>query len=236
MFLVFSTVKTMSRRFINLLLLTVLLIPGTQPILHANGGLSTAELDRVRRDPTFNKRMEGFSLFLSPEQMEYFLDNLPYASLLLNEYGIHTLRINSAGAGRFQAEDDSGLEGLFVLLKKQSSHREYTGKGWISGKVISRISADIVAHISFEEKAPKEITSELEFWVRVDSVLLDLLCRLFQPILLQILTRKFSHFVSVIQQFTERIQEDPEKAAAILLNRGAGGPDVEEFRRVFFAQ
>jgi len=226
----------MSRRFINLLLLTLLLIPGTQPILHANGGLSTAELDRVRRDPTFNKRMEGFSLFLSPEQMEYFLDNLPYASLLLNEYGIHTLRINAAGADRFHAEDESGLEGFFVLLKKRSSHREYTGKGWISSRVISRISADVVAQISFEEKALKEITSELEFWVRVDSVLLDLLCRLFQPILLQILTRKFDHFVSVIQQFTERIQEDPETAAAILLNRGAGGPDVEEFRRVFFTQ
>ena len=226
----------MSRRFINLLLLTLLLIPGTQPILYANGGLSTAELDRVRRDPTFNKRMEGFSLFLSPEQMEYFLDNLPYASLLLNEYGIHTLRINAAGADRFHAEDESGLEGFFVLLKKRSSHREYTGKGWISSMVISRISADVVAQISFEEKAPEEITSELEFWVRVDSILLDLLCRLFQPILLQILTRKFDHFVSVIQQFTERIQKDPETAAAILLNRGAGGPDVEEFRRVFFAQ
>jgi hypothetical protein len=226
----------MSLRFINLLLLTLLLIPGTQPILHANGGLSTAELDRVRRDPTFNKRMEGFSLFLSPEQMEYFLDNLPYASLLLNEYGIHTLRINAAGAGGFHAEDESGLEGVFVLLKKRSSHREYTGKGWISSKLISRISADVVAQISFEEKAPKEITSELEFWVRVDSVLLDLLCRLFQPILLQILTRKFDHFVSVIQQFTERIQENPETAAAILLNREIVGPDVDEFRRVFFAQ
>lgn len=226
----------MSRKFINLLLLALLLIPVTQPILHANGGLSTAELDRVRRDPTFNKRMEGFSLFLSPEQMEYFLDNLPYASLLLNEYGIHTLRINAAGAGRFHAEDESGLEGFFVLLKKRSSHREYTGKGWISSKLLSRISADVVAQISFEAKAPQEITSELEFWVRVDSVLLDLLCRLFQPILLQILTRKFDHFVSVTQQFTGRIQEDPEKAAMILLENGAGGPDVEEFRRVFPAR
>jgi len=235
-FFIFSTVKTMSRRFFNILLLTLFLIPGIQTVLHANSGLSTAELDRVQRDPTFNKRMEGFSLFVTPEQMEYLLDNLPYATLLLNEYGVHTLKVYAAGADRFHAEDESGREGFFVLLKKRSSYREYTGKGWISSRVISRISADVAAQISFEAKSPGEITSELEFWVRVDSVLLDLLCRLFQPILLQILTKKFDHFVSVIQQFTERIREDPEKAAMILLKNGAGGPDVEEFRSVFPAQ
>jgi hypothetical protein len=235
-FFIFITVETMSRRFINILLLMLFLIPGIQTVLHANNGLSTAELDRVLRDPTFNKRMEGFSLFVTPEQMEYFLDNLPHATLLLNEYGIHTLKVYAAGVDRFRAEDGRGLEGSFVLLKKKSSLRKYAGTGSISSSVISRISADVVAQIGFEDKAPGEITGEFEFWVRVDGVLLDLLCRIFRPVLLSILTKKFDQFVSVIQQFTERVREDPEKAAMILLKNGAGGPDVEEFRSVFPAQ
>ena len=83
------------------------------------------------------------------------------------------------------------------------------------------------------EKGEAEITSELEFWVRVDGVLLDLLCRIFHPILLSVLTKKFDQFVLVVQQFTEKLQGNPEKAALILLNSGTDDRDVAEFRRVF---
>jgi len=154
-------------------------------------------------------------------------------ALLLNEYGVHTLRIRRVGIDKFHAADESGLEGAFRLIENGYYHREYAGNGWIKSRVIPTISADVVAYISFREKDQGTISNELEIWVAVDSVILDLLCRIFQPILLQILTKKFDHFISVVQQLIEKIQANPDAAAMILLKYGATGPEVEEFRSVF---
>ena len=141
------------------------------------------KIDVVKTDPTFNKRMSNFILSLTPDQMKYFLNYLPHTSYLLNEYGIHTLRISFLGSRGFHAEDDSGLEGTFDLIEEGRWYRVYSGKGWIKSKVITAISADVVASISFQEEAQGQIINDLEFWVKVDSVLLDLLCRIFRPIL-----------------------------------------------------
>ena len=223
----------MSRRLVVFPLLLLFVFSKTGFIAPADNIPSAADIATVKKDPTFNKRLEGFTLPLTPVQMEYFLDHLQEASLLLNEYGIHTLRIENDGTGRFHAEDESGLEGYFMLLNNSFHRREYAGSGSISSRVIPRIGADVVADIRFAESEKGGITNSLEFWVRVDSVIVDLLCRIFQPILLQILTRKFDHFITVVQQFTESIREDPEKAAMALLDGGSFESDVEEFRKAF---
>jgi hypothetical protein len=64
-------------------------------------------------------------------------------------------------------------------------------------------------------------------------VILDFLCKLFRPILLQILTKKFDHFIQVTQSFVIKVQENPENAARILESRGVSDFEVNEFRRVF---
>lgn len=223
----------MLNRHINLLLLLHVLIYTIAYSLHADNASPSIDIDRVKEDPTFSKRVSGFTLSVTPFQMNYVLDNLPYASLLLNEYGVHTLRIRTVGINKFHAADESGLEGAFRLIENGYYHREYAGNGWIKSRVIPRISADVVTCISFRETDQGAISNDLELWVSVDSVILDLLCRIFQPILLQILTKKFDHFISVVQQLIEKIQENPDAAAMILLKHGATGPEVEEFRSVF---
>jgi hypothetical protein len=229
-----QSVGTMFRKIISLILTMLLFIIFTASnTLRADNRVSSADIDRIKQDPTFKKRVSGFTLPLTPAQMNYVLDNLPHASVLLNAYKVHTLQIVASGEKSFHAEDKTGLEGSFELSKSEYHHREYAGNGCIKSKVISQISADVVASIAFEECDVGGITNDLEFWVQVDNLLLDILCRIFQPLLLQILTKKFEHFISVVQQFTRRIQEDPEAAAMILLKSGIREQDVEEFRKVF---
>ncbi|UCB45671.1 MAG: hypothetical protein JSV25_15930 [Spirochaetota bacterium] len=221
------------RHISKVFIICLILIYSAYLPLDGNNTTNGINIEAVKRDPTFNKSMNGFMLNMTPLQMEYFLNYLPYTSYLLNEYGIHTLRISFIGSNKFHAEDDSGLEGTFDLINEEKWYREYTGKGWIKSGVISTISADVVASISFQEASQGQIVNDLEFWVKVDSVILDFLCKLFRPILLQILTKKFDHFVQVIQSFVIRVQEDPKKAAQILRQKNVNEIEVDEFMKVF---
>ena len=227
-----------------IIILVFCLIPLPAGFLHGLDDPYSFEIERVKKDPTFHKKVDGFTLNLSAEQMTYLLDNLPVTTVLLNKYGIHTLRIRATGPDAFHAEDESGLEGIFELVGggeydagTHTAHdrtvREYAGHGWIASGVITSISADVIARISFEESEPGNTVNELEFWVVVDGLLLDILCRIFRPVLLSILTNKFDDFIEVVQNFTNRIQGDPGRAAEILRKNSLGEHEIEEFRRLF---
>ncbi len=219
---------------------------------YAQGDPISVEIERVKTDPTFHKKTDGFALSLTSEQMTYLLDHLPVTSILLNEYGIHTLRIRDTGPDTFHAEDESGLEGVFMLIggngQDAGSHtvyertargrivREYVGNGWIESRVISRISADVIARIGYEETDAGDTVNELEFWVSVDGLLLDILCRIFRPVLLSVLTKKFDDFILVVQRFTDRLQNDPMEAVSVLRRRNQDKYEIEGFRRVFLIQ
>ena len=220
-------------RISKILIILLILICSAYLPFFGNNSNNDINIDAVKKDPTFNKRMNGFILSLTPAQMEYLLNYLPHTSYLLNEYGIHTLQISFIGDKKFHAEDDSGLEGTFDLIIEGRRRRVYAGKGWIKSRVISTISADVVASISFQEASQGQVVNDLEFWVKVDSVILDFLCKLFQPILQQILTKKFDQFVQVIQSFVIKIQENPENAALLLQRRGVSENEVNEFVKVF---
>ncbi|MBN2324499.1 MAG: hypothetical protein JXQ30_12250 [Spirochaetes bacterium] len=227
----------MTRSAIVILILIIVRL--TSVNLYAQSDPVPGGTKNVKQDPTFHKEINGFSLSLTSEQMTYLLDNLFVASILLNEYGIHTLRIRETGPGRFHAEDESGLEGVFGLIGEGGREpgaytvREYAGHGWISSRAITTISADVVARIGFEETYGGTTKNDLEFWVCVDGLLLDILCRIFRPLLLSILTKKFDDFILVVQRFTGRLQEDPSEACGILQKRGVGEPEIVEFTRVF---
>lgn len=166
--------------------------------------------DEIKSKPTFHQKVNGFTLSLSPEEMEYFLDNLPYASEILNRYQIHSLRIESVGEGSFYAEDDDGLKGTFTLLKKDGGFREFGGNGEIENRVIGLITADVIAAIHYKELTATSISSNLEFWVRVNNPFLNFLCRIFRPLLNQILKNKFDHFINVAQSFADKVRSNEE--------------------------
>ena len=144
----------------------LILICSAYLLISGKNSSNDSTIDIIKKDPTYNKSINGFMLSLTPAQMEYLLNYLPHTSYLLNEYGIHTLQISFIGDKKFHAEDNSGLEGTFDLIKEDKRHREYAGKGWIRSRVISTISADVVASISFQEASQGQIVNELEFWVR----------------------------------------------------------------------
>jgi hypothetical protein len=228
-------VRNMSRSLIIILFLCLITLPAVTK--YAHGDPISVEIERVKTDPTFHKKIDGFALSLTSEQMTYLLDHLPVTSILLNEYGIHTLRIRDTGPDTFHAEDESGLEGVFTLVscidQGSGNMREYSGNGWIENKVISRISADVIARIGYEEPDAGHTVNELEFWVSVDGLLLDILCRIFRPVLLSVLTKKFDDFILVVQRFTAMLQEDSVHAEGILQKSGRNDCEIEEFTRVF---
>lgn len=220
-----------------IIILFLCLIPLPAVTLYGHGDPYSFEIESVKKDPTFYKKIDGFVLSLTAEQMTYLLDHLPVASVLLNEYGIHTLRIRDTRPDTFHAEDESGLKGVFTLVscidQGSGNVREYSGNGWIENKVISRISADVIARIGYKEPDAGNTVNELEFWVSVDGLLLDILCRIFRPVLLSVLTKKFDDFILVVQRFTDRLQEDPVEAVDFLQRRNRGEYEIEEFKRVF---
>lgn len=128
----------------------------------------------------------------------------------MNRYQIHSLRIESIGEDRFYAEDDDGLKGTFTLLKKDSSFREFGGNGEIENRVIGLITADVIAAIHYKELTSTSISSDLEFWVLVNNSFLNFLCRIFRPLLNQILKNKLGHFINVIQKFAAKVRSNEE--------------------------
>ncbi len=194
---------------------------------------SNFNIDEIRAKSTFNKRVNAFILNLTPDQMEYFLNNLPFVSHLLNEYGIHSLMIQTAGEKSYHAKDEKGLEGTFSMTKQEGRFHEYAGYGSISSRLLGKISAKVIATINFQETATANITNDLEFWVLVDNALIDILCRIFRPFLLQILNKKMENFINVAQILAQRVQTDPQEVVELLLKRGVDESEVNEFRVIF---
>jgi len=62
-------------------------------------------IEDIKTKYTFHQKVTGFTISLTTEEMDFFLDNLPYASYLLNQYKIHSLKIVREGADRYYAED-----------------------------------------------------------------------------------------------------------------------------------
>ena len=169
------------------------------------------DLKSVKSNPTFHQKVAGFKLALSPEEMDYFLDNMDYASEILNKYDIHSLRIESTGNDRFYAEDAEGLAGNFELLQKKEAFREFGGRGVIVSKNIGQISADVIASVYYEESTDTSIMSDIEFWVLVNNSFLNFLCRLFKPVLNQVLKNKLEYFIDVIQKFGDMVRSNNEE-------------------------
>ena len=168
--------------------------------------------EEIKSNPTFHQRGEGFTLSLTPEEMEYFLDNLDHASFLLNVYNIHTLRIRAMGDNVFYAEDNGDLSGNFYLFEKNGRFRNYRGEGTINNRLIGSVSADVIASIHYRKLTPDTIVNDLEFWVKVNSSFLDFLCRIFQPLLIRAMEKKFTSLIDIFQTFAGRIRSDPEDA------------------------
>ena len=168
------------------------------------------ELEHVKNNPTFYQKVTGFTLALSAEEMEYFLDNLDYASEILNEYDIHSLRIKCTGRDMFYAEDDEGLAGTFKLIQKKETFREFGGQGVIVSKMIGQISADVIASVRYKAIADTMIVNDIEFWVLVNNSFLNFICRLFRPALQSVLKNKLEYFINVIKKFGETVRLNNE--------------------------
>jgi hypothetical protein len=177
----------------------------------STSALFGTELDNVKLNPTFYQKVAWFTLTVSKEEMEYFLDNLDYASVVLREYGIHSLRIKAMGGDTFYAEDDEGLAGTFKMVQKKETFREYGGQGVIVSKTIGQISADVIASVRYKEITDTSIMNEIEFWVAVNNSFLNFLCRLFKPALNLVLKNKLEYFINVIKKFGDTVRSNNEE-------------------------
>jgi hypothetical protein len=192
-------------------------------ILFSTHAVRGTELELVKIDPTFYRKVSNFTLTLSTKEMEYFLDNLDYASEILNEYDIHSLKIKSTGNDTFYAEDDEGLSGTFKLMQKKDTFREFGGQGVIVSKAIGQISADVIASVHYKKITDTMIMNEIEFWVRVNNSFLNFLCRLFKPVLNSVLKNKLKYFIDVIKKFGDTVRLNNED---IMSRHGLDNPDL----------
>jgi hypothetical protein len=141
--------------------------------------------------------------------MNDMLDNLSYASDLMRRFEIYSLWISEVSQNSYSAHGTGKFEGNFVVLRKEAQFREFMGKGRI-GSVVGDISASVVAVIWFQENGLYSLTNEVEFWVLIDNALLDLICRIFRPLLHSILTDKIEVFIGVAQELAVKIRENPD--------------------------
>jgi len=199
---------SLNNRILEILLIVLFYLFPLLPVLPASAGESA--IQEIRTKPTFHQRVEGFTLSLTPSEMEYFLDNFHYASRLLNRYGIHSLRILSLEDQSYYAEDDRGLHGTFKLVEKDGSYREYMGGGSIHSRVAGEIRARVIADVYYHEAGSESIQTDIDFWVLVDNTFLHFLCRIFKPVLTRIFTQKVEVFINVIQELAERVRSNPD--------------------------
>jgi len=175
---------------------------------HVLSGESSAE-PSIKKHPTFHQRVEGFSLSLNSDEMEYLLNDLPFTSELLRRYKLHTLRVYRMGEGLFYAEDHQGMSGTFRLFMKRPGYREYIGSGVIYSRVAGEVRANVVASVQYHDSGFQSIENDIEFWVLVDNKLLHIFCKIFTPILHTIFTKKIRVFINVVQGLAERIRTNP---------------------------
>ena len=164
-------------------------------------------IEDIKSTPTFHQKSEGFLISLTPEEMDFLLNNLPYATTLLNKYEIHTIQI-IPDAGKYRVEDSNGLKGTFWLVQKNFSSRIYKGYGSIDSKIVGKFSADVVATIDYKYFSHELITNDLELWVLVSNSFLDFLCRIFRPFLKGILKNKLEGFINSAQKLADNVRTD----------------------------
>jgi hypothetical protein len=171
---------------------------------------------KIKENPTFHRKIEEFQLSFSPEQLEYMLDNFPLAAYLMSSYGIYALNISREGERLYRVVGESSLEGSVILLKSGERYREYMGSGKIRSSLIGDIRASVVASIRYRNYGRSATKNDMEFWVRVDDPFLDLLCRIFMPLLDRALDEKLKIFIKAVQEFADKASSRP----ALLLPLG----------------
>ena len=169
--------------------------------------------ESIKKSPTFHQRVEGFPLALSAGEMEALLDDLPYASSLLNRYKIHTLTVVRDG-DLYTADDQKGVKGTFSLLAREGAFREYQGAGTIENSLVGRISAEVVASIRYTPVEAYLIRNDLEFWVLVNNSFIDFLCRLFNPMLKGVLKSNVENLVLMVQQLAIAVRSSGDDVLA----------------------
>ncbi|MHA1694856.1 MAG: hypothetical protein ACTSUG_06320 [Candidatus Helarchaeota archaeon] len=159
---------------------------------------------------TFYQKLENFTLFFTPEEICYLLDNLEYTSYLLNYYKIHTIKIKAISKNTFEANDKNKLTGTFSLIRESKGYRIYKGKGEIKSKLIGQISADVVTIFEYKKLDKYRIINNLEFWVKINNKFAATLCnfKLFHPILVKILNKKLYSLIDVAQSLSNLINHD----------------------------
>jgi hypothetical protein len=204
----------LSERFPTFLLLCSFFLPfpGRGPLTAWAKERERSEnsAESIKENPTFHQRVEGFPLSLSPGEMEALLDDLPYASSLLDKYKIHSLTVVRRGDG-YAADDHKGVEGTFRLRFMDGSLREYQGSGTIDNSLIGRISAEVVAAIHYTPVEEHLVRNDLEFWVLVNNSLIDFLCRLFNPLLKGALRSNVEFLVFTSQQLAVAVRSSGEE-------------------------
>jgi hypothetical protein len=184
-------------------------VPGSHRIAAGESQRAQTPAEAIVRNPTFHQRVEGFPLALSSDEMQALLDDLPYASSLLRKYKIHTLTVTREGEG-YTAYDSKGIKGNFVLLSRDGTFREYLGEGMIEKSIAGRISAEVVASISYTPAGDQLVTNDLEFWVLVNNPVLDFLCRLFKPMVKGVLRDNVDFLVQKVQQLAVAVRSSGE--------------------------
>jgi hypothetical protein len=169
--------------------------------------------ESIKKSPTFHQRVEGFPLSLSADEMEALLDDLPYASSLLNRFKIHTLTVVRDG-DLYTADDRKGVKGTFRLRAREGAFREYQGAGTIEKSLVGYISAEVVATIAYTPVESYLIRNDLEFWVLVNNSFIDFLCRLFNPLLKGVLKSNMEHLVLTVQQLAVAVRSSGDDVFA----------------------
>lgn len=184
-------------------------LPFPEDILQGERGKSAKE---VVEDSTVHREMSGLRLWCDQPVFEYLLEHPDFAASLARAAGLLKYTVERRGEEEYWANDHDGLTGSLTILQPETGRALLYADGTYKTGII-RIPGRLAIVMRFSEGREDNVPyvdNTFSGYIRLDAALLDVLARLFRPIVARKMEKQVHWFFRKVNRLMARLYDDPE--------------------------
>ena len=240
----------MTRSWLPLIVLGLLLLSGTPPAGQARGVLTLVGFPiddpatrEVVEEYTLARQLKPVRIIGTQKITNWILDRPPFAATLARHLHppLERYHVTEKGQGVYTVDDMGAVRGSVRLIARAPERRVYFVEGEFRSLAhLLKLSGSMVFALTYQERwEGNESTVEIDpqLFVRLDNVLVHGVLKILAPLIHGVIDRRVDSMTVAAQVVSQRLTRDPQG----LYREIRTWPDVrpeelEEYRQAFRIQ
>ena len=178
-----------------------------------------AEVESILEDPTFVRQLD-FQVCADVRVYTFLLDHPDLNADLARALGVAPYEMVKVAPGKYFGNDGAGNVGTVEVFGGMEPVRVFLEKGVSPGWSFGDIAGRVVALLTFSPEEQR-VRGTVTVWARIDQGAVDVLLRVFRPMLGGFLDRKLREQFNVAAAVAESAAQHPDRVCPVL-ESGAG--------------